>query len=88
MLAIEYTGQFKRDLKRAKKRRKDLDKIKEPIRLLVNEVVLPEVYLDHPLSGNWKGCRDLHIEADWLLIYRIENDLIRFERTGTHSDLF
>jgi len=88
MLRIEYSGQFKRDLKKAKKRRKDLDKIKESIKLLVNEDTLPESYLDHPLSGNWKGCRDLHLEPDWLLIYRIEGDLIRFERTGTHSDLF
>jgi mRNA interferase YafQ len=88
MLNIEYSGQFKRDLKKAKKRRKDLDKLKESIKLLVNEDVLPDSYLDHPLSGNWKGCRDLHLEPDWLLIYRIEGDLIRFERTGTHSDLF
>ena len=88
MLNIEYSGQFKRDLKKAKKRKKDLDKIKECIKLLVNEDTLPDRYLDHALSGNWKGCRDLHIEPDWLLIYRIEGDLIRFERTGTHSDLF
>jgi len=88
MLNIEYSGQFKRDLKKAKKRKKDLDKIKESIKLLVNEDTLPDRYLDHPLSGNWKGCRNLHIEPDWLLIYRIEDDLIRFERTGTHSDLF
>jgi len=64
MLNIEYSGQFKRDLKKAKKRKKDLDKIKESIKLLVNEITLPESYLDHPLSGNWKGCRDLHIEPD------------------------
>ncbi len=88
MLNIEYSGQFKRDLKKAKKRRKDLNKIKESIKLLVNEDALPDSYLDHPLSGNWKGCRDLHIEPDWLLIYRIEGSLIRFERTGTHADLF
>jgi len=88
MLHIEYSGQFKRDLKKAKKRKKDLDKIKKSIKLLVNEDILPDRYLDHPLSGNWKGCRNLHIEPDWLLIYRIEDDLIRFERTGTHSDLF
>lgn len=88
MLDIEYSGQFKRDLKRAKKRKKDLEKIKEPIRLLVKEEPLPEFYLDHSLSGQWKGCRDLHIEPDWLLIYRIQNHVIRFERTGTHSDLF
>ena len=88
MLDIEYSGQFKKDLKRAKKRKKNLDKIKEPMRVLINEEPLPESYLDHPLSGNWNGYRDLHIESDWLLIYKVEAGLIRFERTGTHSDLF
>jgi len=88
VLDIEYSGQFKRDLKRIKKRQKNLDKIKDSISLLSNEEPLPESYLDHPLSGKWNGCRDLHIEPDWLLIYRIEGKLIRFERTGTHSDLF
>jgi mRNA interferase YafQ len=85
---IEYTGQFKRDLKKAKKRGKDMQKIKEPLRLLIEEEPLPPVYRDHPLTGNWSGYRDLHIEPDWLLIYRVSENVIRFERTGSHSDLF
>lgn len=88
MLKIEYTGQFKRDLKKAKKRGKNMEKIKMPLQLLIEEEPLPLVYRDHPLTGNWNGCRDLHIEPDWLLIYRIVGNLIRFERTGSHSDLF
>ncbi len=88
MRQIEYTGQFKRDLKKAKKRGKDMQKIKEPLRLLIEEELLPPVYRDHPLTGNWSGYRDLHIEPDWLLIYRVSENLIRFERTGSHSDLF
>ena len=88
MRQIEYTGQFKRDLKKAKKRGKDMQKIKEPLRLLIEEVPLPPVYRDHPLTGNWSGYRDLHIEPDWLLIYRVSEKVIRFERTGSHSDLF
>jgi len=88
MRHIEYAGQFKRDLKKAKKRGLDMQKIKEPIRLLIEEEPLPPVYRDHPLTGNWRGYRDLHIEPDWLLIYRISENMIRFERTGSHSDLF
>ena len=88
MRQIEYSGQFKRDLKRTKKRGKDMEKIKVPMRLLIDGFDLPEAYLDHPLKGNWKGCRDLHIEPDWILIYRLQDDALRFERTGTHSDLF
>ena len=84
----EYSGQFKRDLKRAKKRGQNMEKIKAPMQLLIDEKSLPVSYGDHPLTGNRKGCRDLHIEPDWLLIYRITEDVVRFERTGSHSDLF
>ena len=84
MRQIEYTGQFKRDLKKAKKRGQDMQKVKEPIRLLIAEESLPPVYRDHPLTGNWCGYRDLHIEPDWLLIYRVSKKVIRFERTGSH----
>jgi len=88
MLNIEYSGQFRRDFKRLKKRSKDMEKIKIPMNLLIQENPLPKVYLDHPLTGNWKGSRDLHIEPDWLLIYTKDKVTIRFERTGSHSDLF
>lgn len=84
----EYSGQFKRDVKLAQKRGKDLDKLKTLITLLIDGETLPDSYLDHPLKGNWRGCRDAHIEPDWLLIYRIDDLTVRFERTGTHSDLF
>lgn len=88
MREVEYSGQFKRDLKKVRKRGKSMDKIKEPLRLLIEEKSMPAAYLDHPLTGNWSGCRDLHIEPDWLLIYRLVGNIVRFERTGTHSDLF
>jgi len=88
MRQIEYSGQFKRDLKRLKKRGKDMQKIRAPMKVLIKGDDLPEIFLDHPLKGNWKGCRDLHIQPDWILIYRLIGNLIRFERTGSHSDLF
>lgn len=88
MRRIEYSGQFKRDLKRLKKRGKDMQKIRAPMKVLIEGDDLPEIFLDHPLKGNWKGCRDLHIQPDWILIYRLIGNLIRFERTGSHSDLF
>jgi len=84
----EYSGQFKRDVKQAGKRGKDMEKLKEALRLLIEEATLPALYLDHPLKGEWKGYRDLHIEPDWLLIYKIVGDTVRFERTGRHADLF
>ncbi|MFT5606900.1 MAG: mRNA interferase YafQ [Parvicella sp.] len=65
-----------------------MEEIKKVIALLADEIDLPKSYLDHPLKGNWIGCRDLNIEPDWVLIYRTEGGLLRFERTGTHLDLF
>jgi len=71
-----------------KKRGKDVTKLKVSMQLPIEAKPLPEQYLDHPLKGDWKDCRDLHIEPDWLLIYRIKGEAVHFERTGTHSDLF
>ena len=87
---IEMSTRFKRDYKLIKKRGYDMNLIKEVIDILANGDILPEKYLDHPLSGNYKGYRECHIEPDWLLIYRIEKDLLvlGLTRTGTHSDLF
>ncbi|MCW5221080.1 type II toxin-antitoxin system YafQ family toxin [Verminephrobacter aporrectodeae] len=83
-----YSGQFKRDVKQAQKRGKDMGKLKTLLGLLIEGKPLPASYLDHPLKGSWRGFRDAHVEPDWLLIYKITGELVRFERTGRHSDLF
>ena len=62
--------------------------IKAPMQLLIEEKSLTGTNRDHSLTNNWKGCRDLHIEPDWLLIYRIIENIVRFERTGSYSGLF
>lgn len=71
-----------------KRRGKDTDKIKAVIVTLINEEPLPERYRDHALIGNYKDRRECHIEPDWLLVYKLADDEIIFERTGSHSDLF
>ncbi|HRH90974.1 MAG TPA: type II toxin-antitoxin system YafQ family toxin [Agitococcus sp.] len=83
-----YSGQFKRDVKMQQKRGKDMEKLKILLNLLIEGQVLPSYYGDHPLRGNWQGFRDAHIESDWLLIYQLSVDAVRFERTGRHTDLF
>ena len=83
-----YTRQFERDVKRAKKRGKTLDKLKIIVRTLVEGKKLDPLQRDHALLGNYRGRRECHIEADWLLIYKIDGDRIIFERTGSHADLF
>jgi mRNA interferase YafQ len=88
MLRLASSGRFKRDVKRAAKRGKDMQKLREVIDLLLAETPLPTRYRDHPLKGNWIGWRDLHIEPDWLLIYRIANERLELAASGTHADLF
>jgi mRNA interferase YafQ len=90
MLKVEYTTQFKRDLKLAKKRRKNMSALQQIMKKIEYEEALNLRLKDHPLSGNWKNHRELHIEPDWLLIYKLIDDegIVIFVRTGTHSDLF
>ncbi len=83
-----YTNQFGKDLKRMEKRGKALSKIKKVIRKLVEEERLEAKFKDHKLVGSYKGRRECHIESDWLLIYKLLDAEIVFERTGSHSDLF
>jgi mRNA interferase YafQ len=82
--------QFEKDVKRLKKRRKDFSKLETVLQKITNGEKLEEKYKDHPLVGNWKPCRELHIEPDWLLIYFVdeENKQLILYRSGTHSDLF
>ncbi len=90
MLTIKYQSAFKRDYKRIKKRGYDTRLLEKVITILADGQPLPPEYRDHPLSGDYIGCRECHIAPDWLLVYEIiERDLLLYlTRTGTHSDLF
>lgn len=90
MLHVEYSTAFKRDLKRNQKRHKNLEVLRAIMKYIEQEKKLSQQFKDHALSGDWIGYRELHIEPDWLLIYKIfpkENKVV-FARTGTHADLF
>jgi mRNA interferase YafQ len=90
MLQPIVTTQFERDRKKAKKQHKDFDALEEIMKKLISDQPLDPRHKDHPLKGNWKGCRDCHVQNDWVLIYRIDEDkqTIIFERIGSHSELF
>lgn len=90
MLNIRYTVQFKKDYKLAVKRGYNPKELEKVIDLLKTGEPLPQIYKDHPLSGEWKNYRDCHIRPDWILIYRVIEDslILELSRTGTHSDLF
>lgn len=87
---IKATTRFEKDVKQAQKRGKDLDKLFYVIEKLANGEKLEECYRDHSLVGLYKGCRECHIEPDWLLVYEIFEDvlILSLVRTGSHSDLF
>jgi len=88
MLTPVYTRQFEKDVKRMKKRGKNLAKLKIIMRSLLADEPVDPIHRDHKLIGTWKGRRECHIESDWLLIYKIDPERIIFERNGTHADLF
>jgi mRNA interferase YafQ len=83
-----YTKQFAKDLKRSRRRGKNMEKFKIIVRGLLTGEPLDPIHRDHRLLGGFAGRRECHIESDWLLVYRVESDRMYFERTGTHSDLF
>ena len=101
MREIVYTGQYKRDLKRARKRQMQENDLNEVIRLLAEDQPLPPERRDHALTGEFLGLRECHIHPDWLLIYSKEDiattakdsatkelHILNLIRTGTHADLF
>jgi addiction module toxin, relE/stbE family len=90
MYNIIQSSKFKKDLKAAIKRGYNISLLDEVVTTLAKGENLPPKNKDHFLSGNYNGCRECHIQPDWLLIYKIDNDLLilYLTRTGSHSDLF
>lgn len=90
MLKVQYSGQFKKDFKRIKKRGLDLARLRFVIDELAHGNTLEPAYKDHCLTGDYASFRECHIQPDWLLIYRVDKDklVLVAQRTGSHSDLF
>jgi mRNA interferase YafQ len=84
------TTRFRKELKKMLKRGADLDKLETVVKMLAQGETLPPQYHDHALTGDMEGTRDCHITPDWLLIYRINGNVLTLTltRTGTHADLF
>ena len=90
MLQLITTTQFRKDVKRAKKRGLNLKKLESILDSLQREEPLDEKHRDHALVGNYAGFRECHIEPDWLLVYAVDKGqlILTASRTGSHSDLF
>ncbi len=89
-LTVKFTTQFRKDYKLAMKRGLRIALLEEVVERLAMGEPLPEKNRDHALTGDWVGHRECHIQPDWLLIYRMEGDVLvlTLDRTGSHSDLF
>ena len=90
MLALIQTSKFKQDYKRMVKQGRNLSLLKDVIEVLQRREPLNVRHLDHPLTGNWRGFRECHVENDWILVYRVHNKelLLTLSRTGSHSEVF
>jgi mRNA interferase YafQ len=87
-LDLLTTTAFERDLRRVEKQGKDLDKLEAVVDLLQAQKPLPARCRPHPLRGDWSGHWDCHVEADWLLLYRVTVTQLILVRTGSHAELF
>ena len=88
MRAFQISKYFKRDLKKLPAEIMLSSEFIEVFYCLQHDLPLPEKYKDHPLTGDWRGYRDCHIKNDLVLIYKIEDDLIKLARVNSHSEVF
>jgi mRNA interferase YafQ len=88
MLVPIYEKRFAKEIQKAQKRGKDMQKLKDIMLMLLNEKILPIKNRNHKLKGNFTNYWECHIEPDWLLIYKTTSTEVIFARTGSHSDLF
>jgi mRNA interferase YafQ len=85
---IHQEKRFRKDLNKIMKQGKDFNKLTDAIEILISPKTLEPKYKEHPLHGNYKGYRECHLEPDWLLIYKLQPEVLMLARTGSHSDLF
>ncbi len=96
MIKTVATNRYEKELKLMIKRGKDLNKLDYLLEILEANInkgiehhsLLPEKYCLHKLIGKYKGYWECHIEPDWLLVYYLDDEVLRLERTGTHNDIF
>jgi len=96
MVELLQSNLYKKELKLMLKRGKSVQKIFDVVTLLFDNankgiehhLLLPEKYCLHKLSGKYKNHWECHLEPDWLLLYYLDDEVLRLERTGTHSDIF
>jgi mRNA interferase YafQ len=87
-LGLLTTTAFEKDVRRARRQGRDLDKLEAVVNLLQRQEQLPVRCHPHPLRGDWKGHWDCHVEPDWVLLYRLTEKALVLVRVGSHAELF
>lgn len=87
MKTLRPSTQYKKDLKRIRNNPGKAAALREVLSMLENEIPIPNEYKPHPLTGDYAGCMECHIEGGFLLIW-IDHDDIYLVRLGSHSELF
>jgi mRNA interferase YafQ len=88
MKDLIHSKHFKKDFKRINKRGFEIKKLSKVIQLLRKTETLDKKYKPHKIIGEYKDYMECHIEPDWLLVYKTNENLVTLYRTGSHSDLF
>lgn len=90
MYSFRLTNEFEKDFKLCKKRGLDVSRINEIISKITHDGVAPQETRPHKLSGAFSGLWECHVNSNWLLVWRQddENRIIEFVATGSHSDIF
>jgi mRNA interferase YafQ len=90
MLNIEFTNVYQKDVRLVRRRGLPENELNDIIYKLAEGKPLALKHRDHALQGKYSGYRECHIRPDWLLIYKIDKQILTLvlTRTGTHSDLF
>jgi mRNA interferase YafQ len=87
-LLIDQSKAFRKDVSACEERGLPMEALRQVILVLSRKEKLDPKYRDHKLVGGYYRYRECHIQPDWLLIYRIDNQCLYLTRTGTHSDLY
>lgn len=87
-LLIDQSKAFRKDVRVCEERGLPMEALRQVILVLSRKEKLDPKYRDHKLVGGYHRYRECHIQPDWLLIYRTDNQFLYLTRTGTHSDLY
>jgi mRNA interferase YafQ len=88
MLTPRLTNRFKRDRRLMERRNKNIKKLEKLMAFILTETPLPRSCHEHLLHGNYEGYTECHVAPDWLLVYKSGEDIVLFDRTGSHADIF